>query len=49
MSTGPPTKARAISHLFDLIDGLDEGTQWALVRELKLTANTIAKDLEGTK
>jgi hypothetical protein len=37
-----------LSHLFELIDGLDEGTQWALVRALKLTAHTIAKDLENT-
>lgn len=35
-----------LAHLFELIDGLDEGTQWALTRELKLTAHTIAKDLE---
>lgn len=35
-----------LTHLFELIDGLDEGTQWALVRDLKLTAHTIAKDLE---
>lgn len=37
-----------LNHLFELIDGLDEGTQWALVRELKLTSHTIAKDLENT-
>ena len=35
-----------MNHLLTLIDGLDEGSQWALVRELKLTAHTIAKDLE---
>lgn len=35
-----------LGHLLELIDGLDEGTQWGLVRELKLTAHTIAKDLE---
>lgn len=39
----------SLNHLFEMINGLDEGTQWALVREIKLTANTIAKDLEGTK
>lgn len=37
-----------LNHLFELIDGLDEGGQWALVRELKLTAHTIAKDIEAT-
>lgn len=35
-----------LAHLFALIEGLDEGNQWAQVRELKLTAHTIAKDLE---
>jgi len=35
-----------LTHLFELIDGLDEGSQWSLVRELKLTAHTIAKDQE---
>jgi len=39
----------SLPHLLELIDGLDEGTQWALVRELKLTAHTIAKDRENTK
>ena len=36
-----------LAHLFELIDGLDEGTQWALIRELKLTAHTVAKDMEN--
>jgi hypothetical protein len=44
MSTHP--EHHALSHLFEMIDGLEEGEQWALVRELKITKNTIAKDLE---
>lgn len=56
MSSGPRTKKPTMSthpehhsmnHLFELIDGLDEGAQWALIRELKLTAHTVAKDLEN--
>ncbi|MFJ4287999.1 hypothetical protein ACIPY0_20350 [Paenarthrobacter nicotinovorans] len=37
----------SLPHLLELIDGLDEGNQWALVRELKFTAHTIAKDREN--
>ncbi len=45
MSTHP--EHHQLAHLFELIDGLDEGTQWALIRELKLTAHTVAKDMEN--
>lgn len=46
MTTHP--EHHSLPHLLELIDGLDEGDQWALVRELKLTAHTIAKDREQT-
>ena len=38
----------SLPHLLELIDGLDGGNQWALIRELKLTAHTIAKDREDS-
>lgn len=45
MSKNP--EHHSITHLFALIDGLDEDrSNWEAVRELKLTAHTVAKDLE---